>query len=96
MSNPREALKHLNIARRDSKWSSSATLSMVEIYLDPENDVSWASEGVDDVPATKSVGEQCCLSLQWNLQSRLSIRLSAARGKRCGNQGMLTTLKSRW
>ncbi|KAF6259487.1 intraflagellar transport protein [Scenedesmus sp. NREL 46B-D3] len=45
MSNPRDALKHFNAARRDVKWSSQALLGMAEIYLHPENNISWASAG---------------------------------------------------
>lgn len=44
LNTPREALRHFNAARRDLKWSSPALLAMAEIYLNPENDVSWASE----------------------------------------------------
>uniref|UniRef100_A0A383W643 Uncharacterized protein n=1 Tax=Tetradesmus obliquus TaxID=3088 RepID=A0A383W643_TETOB len=45
LNNPRDALKHFNAARRDAKWSSQALLAMAEIYLNPENHISWASEG---------------------------------------------------
>jgi hypothetical protein len=45
LNNPREALKHFNAARRDVKWASQALLAMAEIYLHPENNISWASEG---------------------------------------------------
>jgi hypothetical protein len=45
LNNPRDALKHFNAARRDIKWSSQALLAMAEIYLNPENNISWASEG---------------------------------------------------
>lgn len=53
LSNPREALKHLNTARRDSTWSSAALLAMAEIYLNPDNDISWAgAEGEADTAPT--------------------------------------------
>jgi hypothetical protein len=45
LNNPRDALKHFNAARRDIKWCSQALLAMAEIYLNPENNISWASEG---------------------------------------------------
>jgi hypothetical protein len=45
LNNLRDALKHFNAARRDIKWSSQALLAMAEIYLNPENNISWASEG---------------------------------------------------
>lgn len=48
LNDPREALKHFNAARRDMKWSSLALLAMAETYLNPVNEVSWASEASDD------------------------------------------------
>lgn len=37
-SNPHEALKNLNFARKDPEWGTQAIYSMVEIYLNPDND----------------------------------------------------------
>jgi len=44
---PRAALRHLNMARRDGEWGDSALRSMVEIYLNPENETNWDNLEVD-------------------------------------------------
>jgi hypothetical protein len=49
LNNPREALEHLNAARRHVKWSTPALLAMAEIYLNPESDVNWATDNEADV-----------------------------------------------
>lgn len=36
---PNEALKFLNKARRDSTWGQSATYHMVQICLNPDNEI---------------------------------------------------------
>eukprot|EP00798_Chlamydomonas_sp_ICE-L_P019308 gene19309-25961_t len=41
INNPRESLKELNMARKDSKWGGQAIMHMVEIYLNPDNDCVW-------------------------------------------------------
>ncbi|KAF8072682.1 TTC21B [Scenedesmus sp. PABB004] len=41
--NPRDALRHLNAARRDARWSGPALLGMAETYLNPDAlDAAWA------------------------------------------------------
>lgn len=48
LNNPREALQHLNAARRHVQWSTPALLAMAEIYLNPESDVNWATDNEAD------------------------------------------------
>lgn len=51
LNNPREALQHLNAARRHVRWSTPALLTMAEVYLNPESDVNWATDsGADATP----------------------------------------------
>ncbi|GIL85609.1 hypothetical protein Vretimale_13293 [Volvox reticuliferus] len=52
-NNPREALKELNLARKDSRWGSSAILHMVEIYLNPDNDAVWEEKENADTPESR-------------------------------------------
>ena len=49
LNNPREALQHLNAARRHVKWSTPALMAMAEIYLNPASDVNWATDSEADV-----------------------------------------------
>ncbi|PNH02040.1 Tetratricopeptide repeat protein 21A, partial [Tetrabaena socialis] len=53
VNNPREALKELNLARKDSRWGSSAILHMVEIYLNPDNDAVWEEKENADTPESR-------------------------------------------
>lgn len=53
INNPREALKELNLARKDSRWGSSAILHMVEIYLNPDNDAVWEEKENADTPESR-------------------------------------------
>lgn len=46
--NPQQALKELNVARYDSQFGQSATTHMVEIYLNPENEMIHTSIASDD------------------------------------------------
>lgn len=48
LNNPREALQHLNAARRHVQWSTPALLAMAEIYLNPDSDVNWATDSEAD------------------------------------------------
>lgn len=57
LNNPREALQHLNAARRHSKWSTPALLTMAEIYLNPESDVNWATDSDADVSPHQADGD---------------------------------------
>jgi hypothetical protein len=41
LGKPREALQQLNLARKDPAWAGRSLAQMIEIYLSPENDVSW-------------------------------------------------------
>lgn len=43
-----EAIRDLNAARKDSKWSTEALLQMIEIYLAPDTIASWATLSDDD------------------------------------------------
>jgi hypothetical protein len=47
-STPREALAHLNAARKDPAWAARALTQMVEICLDPDEDVAWADDCDED------------------------------------------------
>ena len=40
---PTEALKELNVARQDSVFGTLAVCTMVEIYLNPSNDMQFTS-----------------------------------------------------
>ncbi len=73
LNNPRDALKHFNAARRDLKWSSPAVLAMAEIYLNPDNDVSWASEGgeADAAPAAVDAETQDAIKAASTLLQQL-------------------------
>ncbi|KXZ45770.1 hypothetical protein GPECTOR_50g563 [Gonium pectorale] len=53
INNPREALKELNLARKDSRWGSNAILHMVEIYLNPDNDAVWEEKENADTPESR-------------------------------------------
>lgn len=35
---PNDALRHFNKARKDNDWGQNAVYSMIEIYLNPDND----------------------------------------------------------
>ena len=47
-NNPRAALRHLNLARRDGEWGEAALTSMIEIYLNPENETNWDDLNIDN------------------------------------------------
>ena len=49
LCNPREALTSLNASRKDPAWSARALTQMVEICLNPDEDVTW-SEAAADAP----------------------------------------------
>ncbi|PNW81978.1 hypothetical protein CHLRE_06g268800v5 [Chlamydomonas reinhardtii] len=53
INNPREALKELNLARKDTRWGSQAILHMVEIYLNPDNDAVWEEKENADTPESR-------------------------------------------
>lgn len=36
---PNEALGHFNMARKDNAWGQNAVYNMIEIYLNPDNDI---------------------------------------------------------
>jgi tetratricopeptide repeat protein 21B len=46
--NPQQALKELNVARFDNLYGVPATKQMIEIYLNPANEMIWTSIGGDD------------------------------------------------
>ena len=46
-NNPRTALRHLNLARRDGEWGEAALTAMIEIYLNPENETNWDELNID-------------------------------------------------
>ena len=46
-NNPRAALRHLNMARRDGEYGESALSAMIEIYLNPENETNWDELNID-------------------------------------------------
>jgi len=46
-NNPRGALRHLNMARRDGEWGEAALTAMIEIYLNPENETNWDELNID-------------------------------------------------
>jgi tetratricopeptide repeat protein 21B len=46
-NDPRSALRHLNMARRDGEWGESALTAMIEIYLNPENETNWDELNID-------------------------------------------------
>ena len=50
---PRAALRHLNMARRDGEWGEAALRAMIEIYLNPENETNWDDLNLD-APAEPS------------------------------------------
>lgn len=56
LSNAREALRHLNVARRDMRWSAPALLAMAEIYINPEHDISWFDADGDGVGVASGAG----------------------------------------
>lgn len=35
---PNDALQHFNKARKDNDWGQNAVYTMIEIYLNPDND----------------------------------------------------------
>ncbi len=47
--NPNEALKLFNRARKDSEWGQRAVYSMIEICLNPDNQVSTVSHTQKDL-----------------------------------------------
>lgn len=55
LGNPREALRRLNLARKDPAWSSRALTQMVEIYLNPDNSMAW-TEGEEAATAGGGAG----------------------------------------
>ena len=46
-NNPRLALRHLNMARRDGEFGEEALTHMIEIYLNPENETNWDDLDID-------------------------------------------------
>jgi len=52
-NDPREALKQLNLARKDGKWGTPSLLHMVEIYLNPDNDGVWEEKDNADTPESR-------------------------------------------
>lgn len=47
---PTEALKFLNKARKDSTWGQSATCNMVQICLNPDNEIVGGEAFYNFVP----------------------------------------------
>jgi hypothetical protein len=38
---PRDALQHLNHARKDGVWGMRAVLAMVDVCISPDNSCAW-------------------------------------------------------
>uniref|UniRef100_A0A7S0S5T6 Tetratricopeptide repeat-like domain-containing protein n=1 Tax=Chlamydomonas leiostraca TaxID=1034604 RepID=A0A7S0S5T6_9CHLO len=75
INEPREALKAFNFARKDTKWGGPATLHMVEIYLNPDNDAVWAERGAQDTQESReAVGTARSLLSQMRPQDTNSQR----------------------
>lgn len=49
---PQKALKELNIARFDGFFGESAVHTMIEIYLNPANEMIWSSLGETEYSTT--------------------------------------------
>ncbi|KAI8469287.1 MAG: intraflagellar transport protein [Monoraphidium minutum] len=49
-NDPRGALEHLNLARKDPAWAGRALTQMIEVYLNSEGDVTWG-DGPDGAGA---------------------------------------------
>jgi len=62
-SNPHEALKNLNFARKDPEWGTQAIYSMVEIYLNPDNDTAWDDGATEGRPADNKEALQAATRL---------------------------------
>lgn len=52
MGEPHSALKELNIARFDSFFGEASITNMVEIYLNPMNEMIYTSQGENDYNPT--------------------------------------------
>jgi len=53
INQPREALKELNLARKDTRWGTPSALHMAEIYLNPDNDAVWEEKENADTPESR-------------------------------------------
>eukprot|EP00741_Cyanophora_paradoxa_P023819 tig00021623_g23008.t1 len=57
MSNVHEALRELNLARKDGEWGERALTNMIELYINPDNETLF-EEAVDGpAPAGKEASE---------------------------------------
>ncbi|KAL6760145.1 intraflagellar transport protein [Haematococcus lacustris] len=75
INEPREALKELNYARKDTKWGAPALLHMAEVYLNPDNNAVWAdSEGGENAEQRESIATARSLLSQVRTQDMSSQR----------------------
>jgi len=53
-NNPHEALRQLNMGRKDGEWGARCIYNMVEIYLNPDNETVWDEALSDGRPMDNS------------------------------------------
>ncbi|CAM9312824.1 unnamed protein product [Choristocarpus tenellus] len=63
-NNLHEAVKHLNLARRDGEWGSQALEHLIKIYLSPNNDPLWETTPGDKTPDYAEVMEKLLSELR--------------------------------
>jgi tetratricopeptide repeat protein 21B len=56
MHDAREALKELNLARKDVTWGAQALGHMIEIYINPGNEALFAQEVADEDSSSSGGG----------------------------------------
>jgi tetratricopeptide repeat protein 21B len=69
MADPQKALKEFNTARFDQFYGSKSLLQMIEIYLNPNNELLWSSSG-ENTSTTSAENIKAAESLIQELNAR--------------------------
>lgn len=49
------AIKYFNLARRDGKWGAPAVISIIELYLNPDNETQWGHDAELEVNSEAAI-----------------------------------------
>eukprot|EP01086_Lenisia_limosa_P014411 TRINITY_DN4488_c0_g1_i1.p1 TRINITY_DN4488_c0_g1~~TRINITY_DN4488_c0_g1_i1.p1 ORF type:complete len:405 (+),score=90.40 TRINITY_DN4488_c0_g1_i1:31-1215(+) len=71
---PIKAVKEFNIARKDPEWGEKATLEMIEVYINPDNEYLWESK-MDDETSLNSLRQAEKLIFDLPQQTRRTVRV---------------------
>jgi tetratricopeptide repeat protein 21B len=56
-NNPNDALKEFNSCRRDPEWGQDALYHMIELFLNPDNDIQ-GGEALESITDSSTAGSE--------------------------------------